>query len=126
MVVEPSRVREFDEPSGEDGGVEDRFGFDDEPAAVEDRFGAADDGAVAMAPTDSRVARHRRRRRGGGARAEAERAAVESRCEFTRRRRRRRDDDADVHTRFDDAPLKFDHAALFGRTRRSTRRICRR
>jgi tetratricopeptide (TPR) repeat protein len=102
VVVEPSRVHEFDEapPSG----VEDRFGFDEEPApAVEDRFGGFDeDGAVPLAATDS------------------EAHAIDEGLEVVARESARHplpppaDDDADVHTRFDDGPLKFDHAALFG------------
>ncbi len=100
-MVEPSRVREFDEaPSS--GGVEDRFGFDDEPApAVEDRFGGFDEGAEAMAPTDS------------------EAHAVDEGADAVARESARHpllpaDDEADVHTRFDDSAGKYDHAALFG------------
>lgn len=100
VVVEQSRVRTFDEVAGGDG-VEDRFGFDDEAAPVEDRFGGFDDEAAAIAPTDS------------------EAHAIDEGAEAVARESARHpiapaDDDADVHTRFDDSPLKYDHAALFG------------
>ena len=53
VVVEQDRSAEVATSDG--GGVEDRFGFDDEGAApaVEDRFGGFDEGAAAIAPTDS-------------------------------------------------------------------------
>ncbi len=100
VVVEPSRVREFDEAPADDG-VEDRFGFDDEPraAADSDRFGF-DEPPAAMAPTDS------------------EANAVDAGADVVARESARHklapvEDEHDVHTRFDDSP-KFDHAALFG------------
>ncbi|MCU1282211.1 MAG: repeat-containing protein, partial [bacterium] len=100
VVVEQDR--RADAAAGEDNGVEDRFGFDDEPAPpVEDRFGGFDEQAEGLAPTDSE------------AHAVDEGAAVIAR-ESARHPIAPADDDGDVHTRFDDAPLKFDHAALFG------------
>jgi len=114
VVVEPSRVREFDDVStgGGGGDVEDRFGFDDEPAAVEDRFGADDDGAVAIAPTDSEshaidegvdlVARDPKPTR--DLKPVGKRGAPPP-----------ADDEADVHTRFDDSAGKY-AAALFAST----------
>ena len=107
VVVEPSRVREFDEaPEDAAPVVEDRFGFDDEPAsslspsASDDRFGFDDEAAPAMAPTDS------------------EAHAIDEGAEAIARESARHplvpaEDEHDVHTRFDGAP-KFDHAALFG------------
>lgn len=100
VVVEPSRVREFDEAPADDG-VEDRFGFDDEPAApAEDRFGF-DEPAVPMAATDSE------------ANAIADGVDVVARESALHKVAPPVEDEHDVHTRFDDAP-KFDHAALFG------------
>src|SRR6185503_7723167 len=104
VVVEPSRVREFDEAPADEG-VEDRFGFDDEPqpalADDSDRFGF-DEPAAAMAPTDS------------------EAHAIDEGADVVARESQRHklvpppvEDEHDVHTRFDDSP-KFDHAALFG------------
>ena len=106
VVVEPSRVREFDE-APEDAAplVEDRFGFDDEPLAASlpgdsDRFGFDDEPAAALPPTDS------------------EAHAIDEGAEAVARESARHplvpaEDEHDVHTRFDDAP-KFHHAALFG------------
>ncbi|HWE29636.1 MAG TPA: tetratricopeptide repeat protein, partial [Polyangia bacterium] len=105
VVVEPSRVREFDEVAGGGNDVEDRFGFDDEPAAagVEDRFGGFDEDASAIAPTDS------------------EAHAVDEGAEAVARESARHallpaddePDEHDVHTRFDDSAGKY-AAALFG------------
>jgi pilus assembly protein FimV len=102
VVVEQDRRAEA--ASGGDA-VEDRFGFDDEPApAVEDRFGGFDEEAAAISPTDSEA-----HAIDEGVQVVAREASRPSRVAPPPA-----DDDADVHTRFDDAPLKFDHAALFG------------
>ncbi|MGZ3429497.1 MAG: tetratricopeptide repeat protein, partial [Polyangia bacterium] len=102
VVVEQDRRADA---VSEGNDVQDRFGFDDEPApAVEDRFGGfEEEGAVAVAPTDS------------------EAHAIDEGVEVVARESARHvrvappaDDEADVHTRFDDSPLKFEHAALFG------------
>ena len=106
VVVEPSRVREFDQ-SDEAAVEEDRFGFDDDAGgAVEDRFGGFDEEAALppMAATDSES--HAIDAGAAAVTHAASRAA--------RPLSPVDDDDADVHTRFDDQPLKFDHAALFG------------
>ncbi|MDB4967907.1 MAG: hypothetical protein JWN44_3596, partial [Myxococcales bacterium] len=103
MVVEPSRELEVQSASD---AVEDRFGFDD-GAEVEDRFGGFDDdNSGALPPTDS------------------ESHSIDEGVQAVEREVSREvsraapvdddNDDADVHTRFDDQPLKFDHAALFG------------
>jgi tetratricopeptide (TPR) repeat protein len=110
VVVEPSRVREFDSEEAAGGaGVEDRFGFDDEAGPpVEDRFGGFDDSGP-IAPTESEA--HS---------LDEDVVAVERAPKpVTATKRSARptpspgDDEADVHTRFDDSP-KFDQAALFG------------
>lgn len=106
VVVEPSRVREFDAPVDE--GVEDRFGFDDEAGSggVEDRFGGFDDSSP-IAATDSEA--HGLDEGASEGEREPSRAS-----KAPPRPVAPAEDEHDVHTRFDDAPLKFDHAALFG------------
>lgn len=95
VVVEPSRDPE---PAGGDDGFEDRFGFDDDRnAPVEDRFGFGDD-SQPMSASDSE-----------------EHSIEEGLAEVARRDAALVGEDIhDVHTRFDDNPLKYDQAALFG------------
>jgi tetratricopeptide (TPR) repeat protein len=97
-------VREFDEVASGGGGVEDRFGFDDEPASagVEDRFGF-DDPAADIGPTDSEA---------HAIDAGAEEVARES-ARHPLQVAQPEEDEHDVHTRFDDSAGKY-AAALFG------------
>ncbi|HEY2743083.1 MAG TPA: tetratricopeptide repeat protein, partial [Polyangia bacterium] len=162
VVVEPSRVREFDDDAGGGEDVEDRFGFDDEPAsaAVEDRFGFDDSSEASLGPTDSEAhaidegvavveretsGRHKAptqtvtsappvmappvkssaakpadrsstapKPSAGKPLPSMPKSATKGSTSTARKPAPPPDDEADVHTRFDDSPLKFDHAALFG------------
>ena len=115
VVVEPSRVREFDSPSGEDAGVEDRFGFDDEPAPpVEDRFGADEDSTM-MAPSDSEANSIDEGLEAIAREAKPSREPKPTLGGKGKHKPAPAEDEHDVHTRFDDSAGKY-AAALFAST----------